>query len=46
MKKRQPEAKALADSKYRQRIVLARKGKGSYNRRQQKGQPHDVGQSS
>jgi stalled ribosome alternative rescue factor ArfA len=26
-------AKALADRKYRQRIVLAKKGKGSYNRK-------------
>ena len=36
MKKRQPEAKALADTKYRQRIVLARKGAGSYNRKREK----------
>ena len=26
-------AKALADPKYRQRIVLAKKGRGSYNRK-------------
>lgn len=29
-------AKELADRKYRQRIVLAKKGKGSYNRKKVK----------
>jgi stalled ribosome alternative rescue factor ArfA len=32
MKPRSVQARALADSKYRQRIVVARKGKGSYKR--------------
>jgi stalled ribosome alternative rescue factor ArfA len=36
MKQRSVTAKALADSKYRQRIVLAKKGKGSYNRKAKK----------
>jgi len=33
VKKRSVTAKALADKKYRQRIVLAKKGKGSYSRK-------------
>ena len=33
MKQRSVAAKALADSKFRQRIVLAKKGKGSYTRK-------------
>jgi stalled ribosome alternative rescue factor ArfA len=35
MKKKQlsASAKALADRKYYQRIVLAKKGRGSYNRK-------------
>jgi stalled ribosome alternative rescue factor ArfA len=36
MKQRSVAAKALADSKYRQRIVLAKKGKGSYSRKGKK----------
>jgi len=36
MKQRSVAAKALADAKYRQRIVLAKKGKGSYSRKGKK----------
>jgi stalled ribosome alternative rescue factor ArfA len=32
-KQRSASAKSLADNKYRQRIVLAKKGRGSYNRK-------------
>ena len=32
-KQRSPYAKALADTLFRKRIVAARKGKGSYNRK-------------
>jgi stalled ribosome alternative rescue factor ArfA len=33
VKRRSVTAKALADKKYRQRIVLAKNGKGSYSRK-------------
>jgi stalled ribosome alternative rescue factor ArfA len=33
IKHKSPTAKALADRKYHQRIVVAKKGRGSYNRK-------------
>ena len=36
MPKRNPHAAALASALFRKRIVKARKGKGSYNRKQEK----------
>jgi stalled ribosome alternative rescue factor ArfA len=46
MKQRSIQAKALADRKYRQRIVVARKGAGSYNRKAQKQELKHVRQGS
>lgn len=40
MKNRSVVAKALADRKYRQRIVVAKKGKGSYVRKKVKDVKH------
>ena len=42
MKQRSPHAQSLADRKYRQRIVVARKGAGSYNRKRDKKAQTDV----
>jgi stalled ribosome alternative rescue factor ArfA len=42
MKQRSIQAKALADRKYRQRIVVARKGAGSYNRKRNNKEQADV----
>jgi len=42
VKQRSIPAKALADRKYRQRIVVARKGAGSYNRKRDKKEHTDV----
>ena len=36
MKQRNHVAKTLEDRKYRQRVVLSRKGAGSYNRKRDK----------
>ena len=38
---RSAEARELAKPLYRQRIVLAKKGKGSYNRKKQKETSND-----
>ena len=46
VKQRSIQAKALADRKYRQRIVVARKGAGSYNRKRIKQEQADVRQGS
>jgi stalled ribosome alternative rescue factor ArfA len=46
MKQRSIQAKALADRKYRQRIVVARKGAGSYNRKRVNKEHTDVRQGS
>ena len=46
MKRRSIQAKALADRKYRQRIVVARKGASSYNRKRDKKENTDVRQGS
>ena len=36
MKRKNVMAKTLADRKYRQRVILTKKGKGSYNRKKEK----------
>jgi stalled ribosome alternative rescue factor ArfA len=46
MKTRSPHAQSLADRKYRQRIVVARKGTGSYNRKRIKQEQADVRKGS
>jgi stalled ribosome alternative rescue factor ArfA len=46
MKQRSPHAQSLADRKYRQRIVVARKGTGSYKRQRVNKEQSDVRQGS
>ena len=46
MRRRDHLAKSLSESKYRQRIVVARKGTGSYNRKRIKKEHTDVRQGS
>lgn len=46
MKQRSPHAQSLADRKYRQRIIVARKGAGSYDRKRINKEQTDVRQGS
>ena len=46
VKQRSPQARSLADHKYRQRIVVARRGRGSYDRKRDKQELKHVRQGS